>query len=481
MENRMQNSLLGKFAERLFNRATMRERLPKPVFAAWEQAVNKDVPISKDIADGIAHAMKVWAIELGATHFCHWFQPLNGKTAEKHESFLQRDDQGNAIARLSGKSLIRGETDGSSFPNGGLRDTFEATGITFWDPSSYAFVRDHILYIPSVFINFHGDKLDFKLPLLNAQRAMNQQATRVLNALGFTEVTHVSPMLGLEQEYFLVYEEAAAKHNNFSLLASNRDNLFDPGDMQPENYQFLLFVSAFIEAINKHQALIRMASSDAGNDHRLGGHEAPPAIMSVNLGAKLQKLFDELAKSTDMSSVELKKFIAPITNLSEQAIDAVDRNRTAPISFTGSKFEIRALGASMNAAQLNTVLCVGMAQALEKIADKLESREEGDDSLHDTVLKICHDIVKENECILYAGDCYKETWAEEAENRKLSNYHNYIDSVAALIDESSIELLERFDVLNENELHARKRILEKQFIHTVKTEARTLTRMAQDG
>lgn len=458
-----QDSLLGKFAIRQFNRRTMRKRLPKPVFAAWEEAVNEDVPISKDIADGIAHAMKVWAIELGASHYCHWFQPLNGKTAEKHESFLQRDGEGQAIDRLSGKSLIRGETDGSSFPTGGLRDTFEATGITFWDPSSYAFVRDHILYIPSVFISFHGDKLDFKLPLLNAKRALDHEATRVLQALGFAEVSHVRPMLGLEQEYFLVYEDQAAKrhdiqfcgrtlfaadmpkggeyedtyfsrindpvlafmrevnqecwelgifasvehnevapgqyelcgiyddlvstvdqnlltmdilervarkhgyrallhekpfqgmngsgkHNNISLLASNGDNLFDPGDNQTDNLPFLLFVSAFIECVNRYQDLIRMASSSAGNDHRLGGNEAPPAIMSVNLGAKLQELFDQLKATTDMTPVQLKKLIAPISNLTEQVIDGVDRNRTAPISFSGNKFEIRTLGSSMNAA-----------------------------------------------------------------------------------------------------------------------------------
>lgn len=573
----------------------MFERLPKPAYEAWQQAINRDVPISRDVADSIAHAMKVWAMELGATHYCHIFQPLNGKTAEKHVAFLQSDDQGASLAHLSGNSLLRGETDGSSFPTGGLRDTFEATGITFWDLTSYAYVRGHTLYIPSVLISYHGDKLDFKLPLIQAKRALSRQATRVLHLLGVEEVTHVRPMLGLEQEYFLVYEEEAkkrpdllfcgrslfsadmpkggefeqtyfsrinekvqlfmeevneecwslgiyasvehnefspgqyelspifselattvdqnllvmdileqvakkhgflcllhekpftgmngsGKHNNISLMASNGDNLFDPGDRQPENLQFILFISAFIQAIDRYQTLLRMACSDEGNDHRLGGFEAPPAIMSVNLGAPLQALFDELKKSTSISPVQLKKLVAPVINLSELSIDAVDRNRTAPISFSGNKFEIRTLGSSMNPAQLNTFLLAAMAEALEEIADRMEGlTSKSEEDQHRAVLEIAHDIIKDHHRILFAGDCYKADWPLEAEKRKLDNIQNYIDTVSVLIDRKTIDLLEHFDVLNETELRARKDILESQYIHSVKTQARVLTRMAQEG
>ncbi|MDD7543538.1 MAG: glutamine synthetase III [Peptoniphilaceae bacterium] len=582
------------FGKYLFNRPTMKERLPKPVYAEYIAAMKDEGVISRETADAIAHAMKTWAMELGATHYCHWFQPLNGKTAEKHDSFLQPDEEGKPITRLSGKSLIKGETDGSSFPNGGLRDTFEARGYTFWDTSSYAFVREHVLYIPSIFMSYRGEKLDLKMPLLRARRALNQQATRVLHLLGRTEVEYVEPMLGLEQEYFLVDRRQAAqrpdlkycgralfsadmpkggdyqdtyfrrvsesvsdfmrevnqvcwslgiyatvehnevapgqyefssifgeaiptvdqnmivmdvlqrvahrhgfecllhekpfsgmngsgKHNNFSLIASDGDNLFDPGDQQPEDLQFLVFISAFVAAVDRHQLLLRMACCDEGNDHRLGGNEAPPVIMSINMGTALHHLFEELAKTTDITPVKLTQLIAPAISFSNVSVDATDRNRTSPVSFTGNRFELRMLGSSMNASSLNTFLFSALAESLEDIADRLEGMDHDPGSLHASIMQICHDILHEHERILFDGDGYSKAWEEEADRRGLKNCAEYYDSIDALLDPDTIRVCEHFDVLNKTELIARRDVLIHQYTHSVKTQARILTRMAQEG
>lgn len=583
--------VLEKFAENQFNREKMRDYLPKPVFRAWQEACEKERPINREVADAIAHAMKTWAIERGATHFCHWFQPLNGKTAEKHSSFLQKGEDGRPMDRFSGKSLLQGETDGSSFPNGGLRDTFEARGYTFWDITSYAFVRGNILYIPSVFISYNGQKLDLKLPLIKSIRALDKEACRVLRLMG-KEVDFVKPMLGLEQEYFLLdrkkadkrpdikfckrvlfssdipkggeYDQTYAgrinprvqafmndvneecwklgiyadiehnevgpgqyefsstfdesvttidqnmqvmdilervalqhdmvcllhekpfsgmsgsgKHNNFSLLTSTGDNLFDPGDHQPEDLQFLVFIAAFIMACDRHQVLLRMVSSCEGNDHRLGGFEAPPTITSVYLGAPLHKLFMNLVETTDISPVELTTYIEPIINLAGQKVEATDRNRTIPISFTGNKFEFRMLGSSQNASFLNTAIYAAMAQALREIGDDLEAahaHSAGD--LHRVVLEIVHQIAVAHARILFDGDAYTEAWVEEADKRKLYRSDNYIDTVPILTDPQTVALLEPFDILNRVELKARQDILTREFIHLVKIQARILTRMA---
>ena len=595
--------LVKEFGKNLFGKSVMKDRLPKPVYYAWEQAVFQNRPINREVADAIAHAMKVWAMERGATHFCHWFQPLTGKTAEKHVSFLQEGKDGLPISRLSGKSLMRGETDGSAFPHGGLRDTFEARGYTYWDVSSSAFVRKNVLYIPSVFISYTGAKLDMKMPLINAREALSEQATRVLNLLGKTEVDFVRPMVGLEQEYFLVYKDKAmqrpdlrfcektlfsaemprggdyedpyfssmseniqdfmeevnrecwalgiyaeiehnevapgqyelvssfadvtttidqnmlimdilkkvarrhgfeclltekpfgglngsGKHNNISLQASNGDNLFDPGDRAPEDLQFIVFLSAFIQTIDKYQVLLRMASSNEGNDHRLGRQEAPPSVLSIYLGDKLHDLFVQLAETTEITPVELTHLTAPLVSLSVQSIDATDRNRTAPISFSGNKFEIRTLGASLNASPLNTFLFAGMAESLKDIADRLElnlksevvnSQKPKPEYLHKIVMQITHDILKKHHAILFTGNGYDQSWKAEAEKRGLKHYENYIDTVEILRDPSTIELLEKFDVLSAQELEARYQVLVKDFIHSVKTQARIITRMGQEG
>ena len=588
-------SLVDDFAINQFGQTVMRNRLPQPVYEAWEQAVYQNIPINREIADAIAHAMKVWAMERGATHFCHWFQPLTGKTAEKHVAFLQKDKTGKPISRLSGKSLMRGETDGSSFPHGGLRDTFEARGYTYWDVSSYAFVREKVLYIPSVYIGYNGAKLDMKLPLIKAREALSREATRLLQLLGNSSVKFVSPMIGLEQEYFLVdaqkamqrpdlrfcertlfsaemprngdyespyfssvstrvldfmqevneecwavgiyamieHNEAApgqyelvsnfdeatttidqnmllmdilkkvagrhgftclftekpfaalngsGKHNNISLIDSEGNNLFDPGDRAPEDLRFIVFLTAFIEAVDKYQTLIRMAASNEGNDHRLGGHEAPPSVLSIYLGDKLHELFVQLSQTTEISQIELKEMTAPIASLAAQSIDATDRNRTAPISFSGNKFEIRMLGASMNASPLNTFLFAGMAESLKGIADRLESAPRSTmDALYRSVMEITHDVLRDHQRILFTGNGYADNWREEAARRGLVQIDNYIDSVSVLRDPATIQLVEKFDVLDRDELEARYQVLVKDFIHSVKTQARIITRMGQEG
>ncbi len=587
--------LVEDFGINQFGKKVMKERLPKPVYDAWAQASYENIPISKEVADAIAHAMKVWAMERGATHYCHWFQPLTGRTAEKHTAFLQEDHYGNTISRLSGKSLIRGETDGSSFPSGGLRDTFEARGYTYWDVSSFAYVRQNVLYIPSVYVSYTGAKLDMKMPLIKARDALSEQATRVLHLLGKKEVKFVRPMIGLEQEYFLLYEEKAmqrpdirfcqktlfsaemprdgdyefpyfssvsenvkafmhevnqecwavgiytviehnevapgqyefvamysdatttvdqnmllmdilkkvalrhgfvcllsekpfaavngsGKHNNVSLIDSTGTNLFEPGDQASEDLQFILFLAAFIQAIDKYQVLIRMASSNEGNDHRLGGHEAPPAVLSIYLGDKLHDLFMQLSETTDISPIALKEMTSHISNLAAQSIDATDRNRTSPINFSGNKFELRTLGASMNASAINTFLFAGLADSLCEIADQLDAVAiDSPEKLHKTVMSIAHHILKEHHQILYTGNGYGETWRIEAEKRGLKKIDNYIDSVSILEDPQTIALLEKFNILNQEELAARHQVLVKDFIHSVKTQARIITRMAQEG
>ncbi len=587
--------LLEDFGINQFSKKVMRERLPKPVFEAWEQASYENVPIGKEIADAIAHAMKVWAMERGATHYCHWFQPLTGRTAEKHTAFLQEDNSGNTISRLSGKSLIRGETDGSSFPSGGLRDTFEARGYTYWDVSSFAFVRENVLYIPSVYISYTGAKLDMKMPLIKARDALSEQGTRVLHLLGKKDVKFVRSMIGLEQEYFLLNEDKAmqrpdirfcqkalfsaemprngdyefpyfssvsekvkafmhevnqecwavgiytviehnevapgqyefvatyadatttvdqnmllmdilkkvalrhgfvcllnekpfaaangsGKHNNVSLIDSTGTNLFEAGDRAFEDLQFIVFLSAFIQAIDKYQVLIRMASSNEGNDHRLGGHEAPPAVLSVYLGDRIHELFMQLSETTDITPIEIKQMTAHISNLAAQSIDATDRNRTSPINFSGNKFEIRTLGSSMNASSMNTFLFAGIADCLSQIADELEKADRSTpEKLHKAVMQIAHDILKKHHHVLFTGNGYDETWHVEAEKRGLKKIDNYIDSVEILRDAETIALLEKFNILNKEELEARHQVLVKDFIHSVKTQARIITRMAQEG
>lgn len=583
------------FGKYQFNRSVMRDRLPKPVYQKYRGAMKHQQFIDQMTADAIAHAMKTWAMELGATHFCHWFQPLNGRTAEKHEAFIQPDHNGVPLARLSGKALMKGETDGSSFPNGGLRDTFEARGYTFWDTNSYAFVRGTTLYIPSVFMSYRGDTLDLKMPLIKALDALSAQAVRVLHDLGKTDVDWVEPTLGLEQEFFLVEASQAAhrpdlklcgralfgsemlqgghlqdtyfqgmnervqqymnevnracwnlgiyasiehnevspgqyefssvfgdaittvdqnmvvmdilenvathhgfqcllhekpfdglngsgKHSNFSLTTSTGENLFDPGDEQPHDLRFLLFVTAFIVAVDRYQTLLRMAASDEGNDHRLGGNEAPPAIISINLGETLHDLFMELAKTTKIPKVKLTSILEPVVTLADLSIETTDRNRTSPVSFTGNRFELRMLGSSLNASAMNTFLFAGMAESLEEIALQLESSDTSTpEALHDTTMQICHHALEQHQRILFTGDGYKKEWVEESKRRGLEQVSGYLDSIDAITREETVRLCERFGVLSREELVARREILIERFNHSVGLQGQVLARMATKG
>lgn len=584
--------IIEEFAIKQFNEKVMRNLLPLSVFKKWQQAVCNETQIDRETADAIAHAMKIWAIDLGATHFCHWFQPMTGLTAEKHESFVQMDSEGQPIVRLSGKSLLKGETDGSSFPNGGLRTAFEARGHTYLDITSYAFVRGHVLFIPCVFVSYTGAKLDHKLPLLVALEKMNANASKVLKKLGYQNFKSVKAMIGLEQEYFLVDKEQAlkrpdivftgktlmgesmpkdqgmndhyfgaltervssfmkevnqkcwevgiyastehnevapgqyefvsiftnvnlavdqnmvvmdilkrialrhdlicllnekpfdgvngsGKHNNFSLCTDSGMNLFELGEDTSSNLRFMLFASAFIQTVDRYATLIRMSCSDAGNDYRLGGHEAPPAIVSIFLGDHLHRVFEDLATKADLSRVELEKMYSPIQNLSALPLDVTDRNRTSPVSFTGNKFEIRILGSSRSASALNATLLAGIAEALGEIDKKLEGCEP--ENIQKRIVEIVHDILVKHHRVLFAGDGYSKEWSEEAKRRGLDNFPNYIDSVETLKEPHVRRMLSSLGVLSEEEIDARYDIYYNEFNQTVITQAKTLISMVDKG
>ncbi|MDD4005770.1 MAG: glutamine synthetase III [Bacilli bacterium] len=584
--------IIEEFAIKQFNEKVMRNLLPLSVFKKWQQAVCNETQIDRETADAIAHAMKIWAIDLGATHFCHWFQPMTGLTAEKHESFVQMDSEGQPIVRLSGKSLLKGETDGSSFPNGGLRTAFEARGHTYLDITSYAFVRGHVLFIPCVFVSYTGAKLDHKLPLLAALEKMNANASKVLRKLGYQNFKSVKAMIGLEQEYFLVDKEQAlkrpdivftgktlmgesmpkdqgmndhyfgaltervssfmkevnqkcwevgiyastehnevapgqyefvsiftnvnlavdqnmvvmdilkrialrhdlicllnekpfdgvngsGKHNNFSLCTDSGMNLFELGEDASSNLRFMLFASAFIQTVDRYATLIRMSCSDAGNDYRLGGHEAPPAIVSIFLGDHLHHVFEDLATKADLSHVELEKMYSPIQNLSALPLDITDRNRTSPVSFTGNKFEIRILGSSRSASALNATLLAGIAEALGEIEKKLEGCEP--ENIQKRIVEIVHDILVKHHRVLFAGDGYSKEWTEEAKQRGLDNFPNYIDSVETLKEPHVRRMLSSLGVLSEEEIDARYDIYYNEFNQTVIIQAKTLISMVDKG
>lgn len=581
---------IEEFSKKQFNRQTMKKLLPRPIYEKWKIATYKKGSIDKECADAIAHAMKVWAIDLGATHYCHWFQPLTGLTAQKHQGFLELDDQQQAIFRLSGSNLIKGETDGSSFPNGGLRATFEARGFTYWDINSYAFVRGHVLYIPSIFISYTGQKLDHKGPLLAAMDAFNLEATKALRYLGFSEVNAVNGMVGLEQEYFLVDQEAylkredlrtsqrayfgslpakgqeyndhyfgalsekvssymkevnqkcwevgivancehnevalgqyefsssfapvniavdqnmivmdilqrialrhkmvcllhekpfqglngSGKHNNLSFITDNQINLLSPGDNPKDILRFILFMSSFIQSVDRYGGLIRLASSSPGNDFRLGGHEAPPAIVSIYLGEGLSPLFRQLIDSPVVSDVQLKRLYSPLKSISELPYELSDRNRTSPITFTGNRFEIRMLGSSQSASMLNMVILASMAQSLHEFNSRFTEASPNQDE----VIAYCHEILKKHQRILFDGDGYSDAWREEAQNRGLPHYKTFVESTETLAQSETIQLLEQFNILSREELNARQHILETQYHQVILSQAKALKSMVNKG
>lgn len=581
---------IEEFSKKQFNRQTMKELLPKPIYEKWKIATYHKGTIDKECADAIAHAMKVWAIDLGATHYCHWFQPLTGLTAQKHQGFIEIDDQQKAIFRLSGSNLIKGETDGSSFPNGGLRATFEARGFTYWDINSYAFVRGHVLYIPSIFISYTGQKLDYKGPLLAAMDAFNHEATTALGHLGFDEVNDVHGMVGLEQEYFLVDQDAylkredlrtsqrayfgtlpakgqeyndhyfgalsekvssfmkevnqkcwevgivancehnevalgqyefsssftvaniavdqnmilmdilqrianrhkmvcllhekpfqglngSGKHNNLSFVTDNHINLLSPKDSPKEMMRFILFMSAFIQSVDRYSGLIRLASSSPGNDFRLGGHEAPPAIVSIYLGEGLSPLFRQIIDSPVLSDHQLKRLYSPLKSISELPYELSDRNRTSPITFTGNRFEIRMLGSSQSASMLNMVILAAMAQSLREFNQQFKEIQPAQED----VINFCHTILNQHQRILFDGDGYSKEWLQESKRRGLPHYRTFIDSIESLTQPQTINLLESFNILTEQELIARHDILQTHYHQVILSQVKALKSMVQKG
>lgn len=576
------------FGSCLFSESEMAKRLPSPVFRKFKEARDHETPLEIEIADAIAHEMKDWALEHHCTHYTHWFHPLTGSTAEKHNSFIEEKD-GVPICRFSGKSLIKDEPDASSFPSGGLRATFEARGYTYWDVESPAFIRGHVLYIPTVFISYTGESLDTKGPLLKSIDAVSDAASRIVNSFGDKTVKRVIPCVGLEQEYFLVdkatfyqrrdlyltgktllgamppkgqelekhyfgsisqrvndymeevnkelwnlgvYAKAehnevapgqfeispifsslnvaidqnmmmmdilqkvalkhnlvcllhekpfdgvngSGKHNNYSLVTDDGQNLFDPGKDPHNNVRFLLFTGALLEAIDDNATLIRLASSDAGNDFRLGANEAPPAIVSVYLGDVIEGVFDSIVGKKPTSYVKsgLKEFgMSTIKNLPK---DNSDRNRTSPIAFTGNKFEFRMLGSSMNASFLNTVINTSLAKVLDEIADELDKVKNRQD-VREKALDIIASMYKKHKRIVFSGNGYSDEWVKEAERRGLPNVPTFIESIKCFSEKNCISTFEKYGVYTEKEIMARSEIMYESYVHVRSIEIRTLTAM----
>jgi glutamine synthetase len=578
------------FGIHLFDESVIKERCPEAIYKNWKTALTKESPLDRATADGIAQAMKEWAIGLGATHYSHWFQPLTGATAEKHDSFLDPDPVSRSLTSFSGKSLIKGETDGSSFPSGGLRATFEARGYTYWDITSPAFLRGKALCIPSIFVSYNGEPLDQKAPLLKALDALSTQATRITQLLGDKSVKHVHMMVGVEQEYFLVdktlyeqrkdlllagrtligasapkgqeledhyfgsipsrvqafmdevnaelwkvgifakvehnevapgqfeicpvYKDAniatdqnqimmdvlkktakhhdlecllhekpfkgingSGKHNNWSLITDDGQNLLEPGDKPHENVRFLLVVAAILSAIDQYPELLRLSASGPGNDHRLGANEAPPAIISVFLGELIADIFDELLeKGSGKAKAEVQKF-GFIKNLAYLPKDYTDRNRTSPFAFTGNKFEFRMIGSSLSTATPLTVIATIVADTMKTIADRLEPFKYLQDA-RDEALKITVELVRKHKRVLFNGDGYSEAWVKEASKRGLPNIPSFVEAVSALTDPKAVTLFERNGIFTKPELSARSEILYELYIKTILVETRTFIDVA---
>lgn len=574
------------FGINLFSERVMKECLPHPIYTKWKTATRKEDALDRPTADAIAHAMKKWAMDKGATHFTHWFQPLTGSTAEKHDSFIEPGDHDQPISRFSGKSLIKGEGDASSFPSGGLRATFEARGYTYWDCTSPAFLRDNVLCIPTIFVSYNGETLDKKAPLLKSAEAISKQATRIVNLFKDKDIKHVNAMVGLEQEYFLIdkkmYKErkdlvhtgrtlfgsmppksmdirghyfgsipsrvqafmtdvdeelwklgiyaktehnevapcqfeiaplfidanvavdqnliimdvlkkkadkhdmacllhekpfqgvnGSGKHNNWSLVTDDGQNLLEPGDRPHENIRFLLFVCAIIEAVDKYPELLRMAASCYGNDYRLGADEAPPAVISICMGDELEIILEKLRSGEHEIKPDVETQPYAIANLSYVPKDTSDRNRTSPFAFTGNKFEFRMVGSSRSASTTNIILNSIVADSLRSIADTLQQYKYIDD-IRKKSLDICRDILRKHSRILFSKDGYSEEWIKEAQERGLPNIKHYVDSIYSMIDDKAVEMFERNKVYDRLELEARVDILTEEYRKSVKAEVLTL-------
>ena len=576
------------FGKMVFGEQQMQQRLPAAAYQKWQQCLAQGTPLDRTTAGEIANAMKDWAIEKGATHYTHWFQPMTGVTAEKHDSFITRDGKDGVVMELSAKELSKGEADASSFPSGGLRATFEARGYTAWDPTSYAFVKDETLYIPTIFCSYSGQTLDKKTPLLRSMRVLDRECIRILRLFGNTEAQHVTPQVGPEQEYFLIDEKVyrqredlklcgrtlfgarpskgqelddhyygaikprvaafmreldqelwklgvlaktehnevapaqheiapiysdansacdknqltmellkkvaarhglvcllhekpfagvngSGKHDNWSLATDTGENLLKPGSTPSQNAQFLLFLAAFIKGVDEYQEMLRCCVSYPGNDHRLGGNEAPPAIISIFLGDELTAILDAIIQGTEYVDITKKKLTIGVDTLPEIPQDTTDRNRTSPLAFTGNKFEFRMLGSSQSIASPNVLLNTIMAEELRQFADILEKADDFQSALQ----KLLHDIFTAHQRIIFNGNGYDDAWVQEAKRRGLANLRDTVDCMPAYIDRKNVELFTRHAILTETEMRARYEIHLENYCKVSAIETSTLLDMVQ--
>lgn len=576
------------FGSLVFNDNVMKARLPKETYKALKNCIKAGKSLDLDVANVVANAMKDWAIEKGATHFTHWFQPMTGVTAEKHDSFIYPDKDGNIIMEFSGKELIKGEPDASSFPSGGLRATFEARGYTAWDPTSYAFIKDGTLCIPTAFCSYSGEALDKKTPVLRSMQALNKQALRILKLFGKTNIKKVITTVGPEQEYFLVDKEmyekrpdlvfcgrtlfgarppkgqeledhyfgtitprvsaymkeldeelwklgvlaktkhnevapaqhelapifattniatdhnqltmelmksiankhglacllhekpfagvnGSGKHNNWSISTDTGVNLLEPGDTPSENAQFLLFLTSIIKAVDDYQDLLRVSVASAGNDHRLGANEAPPAIVSIFLGDELTEILKSIENDTSYICKEKSPMEIGVRVLPKFFKDTTDRNRTSPFAFTGNKFEFRMLGSAFSIAGANIVLNTIVAEELSQFADILEDSSNFDEDLN-TLIK---NTIKSHNKIIFNGNNYSNDWVKEAEKRGLLNLKTTPDALPSFVNSKNVELFTKHHVLSETELYSRYEILLDNYSKTIHIEALTMIDLAK--
>ncbi len=583
----MKTKVSELFGSMVFDEAIMRERLPKDTFRELQKTIQDGRTLNIKIANAVANAMKDWAVEKGATHYTHWFQPMTGVTAEKHDSFISPDGHGKVLMEFSGKELIKGEPDASSFPNGGLRATFEARGYTAWDPTSYAFIKNHVLCIPTAFCSYAGHALDKKTPLLRSMEAINKQGMRILKLFGNEDVHLIKTTVGCEQEYFLVDKEyyrerkdliytgrtlfgapspkgqemedhyfgtiksrvqefmdelnvelwklgvaaktehnevapaqyelapvfsttniacdhnqlmmeliqriakkhgmvallhekpfeginGSGKHNNWSISTDTGVNLLEPGDTPYENAQFLLFLCAVIKAVDEHQDLLRLSVATAGNDHRLGANEAPPAIISIFLGDELTEILEAIEEDRVYAGKEKELMRIGAHVLPKFPKDTTDRNRTSPFAFTGNKFEFRMPGSNSSIAGCNIVLNAVVADELKQFADVLETAADLPSALH-AVIK---DTIRNHRRIIFNGNGYDDAWITEAEKRGLLNLCTTPDALPYFIKEENIRLFVEQGIFSEEEIRSRYEILMEEYTKTLHIEARTMADMA---
>ena len=574
----------------VFNDHVMRAKLPKDIYKALRKTIENNTHLELDVANAVAVAMKEWAVENGATHFTHWFQPMTGFTAEKHDSFITPIDEGQVIMDFSGKELVKGEPDASSFPSGGLRATFEARGYTAWDPTSPAFIKDGTLYIPTAFCSYSGEALDKKTPLLRSMETLSREATKILHLLGQTDVTSVSTTVGPEQEYFLVDKDlylkrkdliftgrtllgamppkgqemedhyfgaltprvsaymhdldeelwklgipaktkhnevapaqhelapifdtanvavdhnqltmevmkkvadkhnmvcllhekpfdginGSGKHNNWSMITSAKKNLLEPGRTPAENTQFLVFLMAVIKAVDEYADLMRISVASAGNDHRLGANEAPPAVVSIFLGEELTAILDSIENDTFFGKQKKVQMETGATVLPHFFKDTTDRNRTSPFAFTGNKFEFRMLGSAISVAGPNVVLNTAVAEALRQFYEELKDTPE--DQMETAIHELLKRSILKHKKVIFNGNGYTDEWLEEAKKRGLYNLKSTPDALPAFIAKKNIDLFASHHIFTDTEIYSRYEILLENYSKTLHIEAKTLRDMVE--